>query len=87
MVRARFLIYTWSSSDGIKNCDGNQLWRLISSLAIQSGATPQRLRNPGLGNPGFLFGGPERGVAIYENLGFPVSKPGVSQSQDTFDIN
>ena len=26
-------------------------------------------------------GGREAGVAIYENLGFPVSKPGVSQSQ------
>ena len=28
-----------------------------------------------------VFWGREGGVAIYENLGFPVSKPGVSQSQ------
>ena len=32
-----------------------------------------------------VFGGREVGVAIYENPGFPVSKPGVSQSQGNSD--
>ena len=31
-----------------------------------------------------VYLGVERGVAIYENPGFPVSKPGVSQSQVSY---
>ena len=31
-------------------------------------------------------GGREEGVAVYENLGFPVSKPGVLQSQDSVPL-
>ena len=34
-----------------------------------------------VGDPGEGGLGGKGGVAIYENLGFPVSKPGVSQSQ------